>query len=59
MPRGWLWWRRLLFLSVTGNILPFILIAWAERSVPSGEVGLVNGLDADNNSDSGALLSRA
>jgi drug/metabolite transporter (DMT)-like permease len=44
MPRGWLWWRRLLFLSVTGNILPFILIAWAERSVPSGEVGLLMAL---------------
>lgn len=44
LPRSWLWWRRLLLLSLTGNILPFTLIAWAEQSVPSGEVGLLMAL---------------
>ena len=44
LPRSWLWWRRLCILSFTGNVLPFTLIAWAERSVPSGEVGLLMAL---------------
>lgn len=44
LPSSWLWWRRLLFLSITGNVLPFTLIAWAEQSVPSGEVGLLMAL---------------
>lgn len=44
LPRSWIWWRRLLVLSLTGNILPFTLIAWAEQSVPSGEVGLLMAL---------------
>jgi len=44
LPRSWLWWRRLLTLSITGNVLPFTLIAWAEQSVPSGEVGLLMAL---------------
>lgn len=44
LPRQGRWWLRLLLLSITGNILPFTLIAWAERSVPSGEVGLLMAL---------------
>lgn len=44
LPSGWIWWRRLLILSITGNLLPFTLIAWAERTVPSGEVGLLMAL---------------
>ena len=34
------WWPRLTLLSLTGNIFPFSLIAWAEQSVPSAEVGI-------------------
>lgn len=44
LPRGRHWWSRLLFLSLSGNILPFTLIAWAEQTVPSGEVGLLMAL---------------
>ena len=38
------WWRRLLLLSLTGNIIPFSLIAWAEQTVPSAEVGILMAL---------------
>ncbi len=44
LPKGRRWWLRLLFLSLSGNILPFTLIAWAEQTVPSGEVGLLMAL---------------
>jgi len=44
LPRSLLWWRRLVTLSITGNLLPFTLIAWAEQTVPSGEVGLLMAL---------------
>ena len=38
------WWPRLTLLSLTGNIIPFTLIAWAEQSVPSAEVGILMAL---------------
>jgi drug/metabolite transporter (DMT)-like permease len=38
------WWRSLLLLSLTGNIIPFSLIAWAEQTVPSAEVGILMAL---------------
>lgn len=38
------WWPKIAFLSVTGNLLPFTLIAWAEQTVPSGEVGMLMAL---------------
>ncbi len=38
------WWPRLTLLSFTGNIIPFSLIAWAEQSVPSAEVGILMAL---------------
>ena len=38
------WWPRLALLSMTGNIIPFSLIAWAEQSVPSAEVGILMAL---------------
>jgi len=41
---GWEWWPRLTLLSFTGNIIPFSLIAWAEQSVPSAEVGILMAL---------------
>ena len=44
LPRGMAWWRRLTLLSLTGNVLPFCLIAWSELTVPSSEVGLLMAL---------------
>lgn len=44
LPSEGIWWRRLVLLSITGNLLPFTLIAWAEQRVPSGEVGLLMAL---------------
>ena len=38
------WWPRLTVLSMTGNVIPFSLIAWAEQSVPSAEVGILMAL---------------
>ena len=38
------WWPRLTLLSFAGNIIPFSLIAWAEQSVPSAEVGILMAL---------------
>jgi len=38
------WWPRFTLLSLTGNIIPFSLIAWAEQSVPSAEVGILMAL---------------
>ncbi len=35
---------RMLILAVTGNVLPFVLIAWSEQYVASGEVGLLMAL---------------
>ena len=43
-PLGVIWWPRLFLLSVAGNIIPFSLIAWAELSVPSAEVGILMAL---------------
>ena len=43
-PLGRQWWLRLTLLSMTGNIIPFSLIAWAEQSVPSAEVGILMAL---------------
>ena len=53
------WWPRLAMLSMTGNIIPFSLIAWAEQSVPSAEVGILDGVDAYCDSDPCALVARA
>lgn len=44
LPVGRVWWFRLFLLSMTGNLLPFFLIAWAEQTVPSGEVGMLMAL---------------
>jgi len=43
-PLGSEWWPRLILLSLTGNIVPFSLIAWAEQFVPSAEVGILMAL---------------
>ena len=42
MGREWI--LRLAVLSFTGNIIPFSLIAWAEQTVPSAEVGILMAL---------------
>ena len=42
MGREWL--PRLAMLSLTGNVIPFSLIAWAEQTVPSAEVGILMAL---------------
>ena len=48
--RGGIWnvgrecWKRFALLSMTGNIIPFSLIAWAEQTVPSAEVGILMAL---------------
>ncbi|MDG1011493.1 MAG: DMT family transporter [Luminiphilus sp.] len=44
LPKEPIWLLRLLVLSVTGNVMPFVLIAWAEQHVASGEVGLLMAL---------------
>ena len=44
LPKDPVWLLRLLILSVTGNVLPFVLVAWAEQHVASGEVGLLMAL---------------
>ena len=38
------WIPRLTVLSLTGSVIPFSLIAWAEQTVPSGEVGILMAL---------------
>ncbi len=38
------WIPRLTVLSLTGNVIPFSLIAWAEQTVPSAEVGILMAL---------------
>jgi drug/metabolite transporter (DMT)-like permease len=41
LPRELAWWARLSLLAITGNLIPFTLVSWAEKSVPSSEVGLL------------------
>ena len=44
IPLSGRWPLRMVLLSVTGNVVPFTLIAWAEQRVASGEVGLLMAL---------------
>lgn len=44
LPKARIWWGRMLVLSLTGNVMPFFLISWAELSVTSGEVGMLMAL---------------
>ncbi len=44
LPRESAWWRRFALLSVTGNLVPFILIAWAETRISSAQAGLLMAL---------------
>lgn len=36
--------RQMAILAMTGNVMPFVLIAWSEQYVASGEVGLLMAL---------------
>ena len=44
IPLSGRWPLRMVLLSVTGNVIPFTLIAWTEQRVASGEVGLLMAL---------------
>jgi len=44
IPWAGRWPLRMMLLSITGNVIPFTLIAWAEQRVASGEVGLLMAL---------------
>lgn len=44
LPREPRWWLYFAVLSVTGNLLPFTLITWAEVHIPSGQAGLLMAL---------------
>lgn len=42
LPRQLPVWGHLLFLATLGNVLPWVMVAWAERSIPSGLVAVIN-----------------
>ena len=42
LPRGRGVWWNLLFMSVVGNVIPFLLITWGEESVTSSLTGILN-----------------
>lgn len=42
LPGGWPAWRRFLVQALLNSVLPFTLIAWAERSVDAGLATILN-----------------
>ncbi len=44
LPPPGRWWPRFTLLAITGNALPFTLIAWAETRISSAQVGLLMAL---------------
>jgi drug/metabolite transporter (DMT)-like permease len=42
LPASWRVWRDFLFLGTVGLIVPYVLIAWAEQSIPSGMAAILN-----------------
>lgn len=38
------WWNKFLLLAISGNLLPFSLISWAETRITSGQAGLLMAL---------------
>jgi drug/metabolite transporter (DMT)-like permease len=38
------WWARFALLALTGNLIPFILITWAETRISSAQAGLLMAL---------------
>jgi drug/metabolite transporter (DMT)-like permease len=44
LPVAPAWWRRFALLSLVGNLVPFILIAWGETRISSSQAGLLMAL---------------
>jgi drug/metabolite transporter (DMT)-like permease len=44
LPRLGHWWTRFGILAITGNLIPFTLISWAETSISSAQAGLLMAL---------------
>ncbi len=44
LPRELRWWSYFTLLSILGNLVPFLLISWAEVHIASGQVGLLMAL---------------
>ena len=44
LPRSGHWWRRFCILAITGNLIPFSLISWAETRINSAQAGLLMAL---------------
>lgn len=44
LPTDTRWWLYFAVLSVTGNLIPFTLISWAEVHIASGQAGLLMAL---------------
>ncbi|MEY6433141.1 DMT family transporter [Thioalkalicoccus limnaeus] len=40
-PRGWRVWSFFVLMALTGNLLPFSLIAWGQQSIDSGLAGIL------------------
>lgn len=40
-PRGWRVWWFFVLMALTGNLLPFSLIAWGQQSIDSGLAGIL------------------
>jgi len=44
LPADTRWWLYFALLSITGNLIPFTLISWAEVHISSGQAGLLMAL---------------
>jgi drug/metabolite transporter (DMT)-like permease len=44
LPRPGHWWARFSVLAITGNLIPFTLISWAETRISSAQAGLLMAL---------------
>jgi len=44
LPPPGRWWARFALLAITGNLIPFILISWAETRISSAQAGLLMAL---------------
>ena len=44
LPPPGRWWARFALLAISGNLIPFILISWAETRISSAQAGLLMAL---------------
>lgn len=44
LPPAGPWWTRFTLLAITGNLIPFTLISWAETRISSAQAGLLMAL---------------